>query len=141
VSATTFAVPGHSRSRTFLAGKSPRACAAELINGTQFRDVAFRKKLHSGGPVAVVAAKDPMIELARAVDTEARAARKVAAAQNEIKQQAQAAIGKARFALDGASIYPDAPFTLRLSQVSVAGYEENGQEVPALVSGFTNGRR
>jgi len=111
------------------------------MNGTQVRDVAFRKKLHAGGPVAVVAAKDPMIELARAVDTEARAARKVAAAQNEIKQQAQAAIGKARFALDGASIYPDATFTLRLSQGSVAGYEENGQEVPALVSGFTNGRR
>jgi len=72
-----------------------------------------------------------MIELARTVDTEARAARKVVEAQTEIKQEVQAVIGKARFALDGASNYPDATFTLCLSYGSVAGYEENGQKVPA----------
>ena len=114
-----------------LAGKSPRARAAELVNGTQVRDVAFRKKLSEGGAAAVAAAKDPLIEVVRAIDPEARAARKIAEAQNEIKQQAQAVIGKARFALDGASNYPDATFTLRLSYGLVAGYEENGQKVPA----------
>ncbi len=114
-----------------LAGKSPRARAAELVNGTQVRDVAFRKELYEGGAAAVAAAKDPLIEVVRAIDPEARAARKIAEAQNEIKQQAQAVIGKARFALDGASNYPDATFTLRLSYGLVAGYEENGQKVPA----------
>ena len=114
-----------------LAGKSPRARAAELINGTQVRDVAFRKKLYAGGAAAVAAAKDPMIEVARIVDTEARALRKIIEAQTEIKQQAQAKIGKARFAVEGANNYPDATFTLRLSYGPVAGYEENGVKVPA----------
>ena len=60
-----------------LAGKSPRERAAELINGTKVRDVAFRKQLYEGGAGAVSAANDPMIELARLVDAEARALRKV----------------------------------------------------------------
>ncbi|HVS51928.1 MAG TPA: S46 family peptidase [Opitutaceae bacterium] len=117
--------------KTVLAGKSPRARAAELINGTQVRDVAFRKKLYEGGAAAVAAAHDPMIELARAVDPEARALRKTLETQSDIKQQAQAAIGKARFALEGTSNYPDATFTLRLSYGPVLGYDENGQHVPA----------
>jgi hypothetical protein len=114
-----------------LAGKSPRARAAELINGTQVRDVAFRKKLYEGGAAAVAAAKDPMIELARTIDAESRSLRKILETQTEIKQQAQAAIGKARFAVEGANNYPDATFTLRLSYGPVKGYEENGQQVPA----------
>jgi hypothetical protein len=114
-----------------LAGKSPRARAAELINSTHVRDVAFRKKLYEGGAAAVTAAQDPMIELARLVDPTARALRKTAEAQTEIKQQAQAVIGKARFAIEGTSNYPDATFTLRLSYGPVVGYEENGQHIPA----------
>ena len=117
--------------QTVLAGKSPRARAAELITGTKVRDVAFRKKLSEGGATAVAAAKDPMIELARAIDSEARALRKTNEAQTETKQQAQAIIGQARFALEGTSNYPDATFTLRLSYGPVLGYEENGRNIPA----------
>ena len=120
--------------QTILAGKSPRVRAAELITGTQVREVAFRKKLYEGGAAAVTAAKDPLIEVARTIDAEARALRKTLEAQTETKQQAQAIIGKARFALEGASNYPDATFTLRLSYGRVAGYEENGQKVPALTT-------
>ena len=120
--------------QTVLAGKSPRARAAELITTTKVRDVAFRKKLYEGGAAAVAAAKDPMIELARAIDPEARALRKSGEAQSEIKQQAQAIIGKARFALEGTSNYPDATFTLRLSYGPVLGYEENGQKIPAITT-------
>jgi hypothetical protein len=117
--------------QSVLAGKSPRARAAELITTTQVRDVAFRRKLYAGGAAAVAAAKDPMIELARLIDPEARALRKTSEAQTEIKQQAQALIGKARFAIEGTSNYPDATFTLRLSYGPVLGYEENGQKIPA----------
>ena len=117
-----------------LAGKSPRARAAELINTTQVRDVAFRKKLYTGGAAAVAAAHDSMIEVARLIDTEARALRKIVEAQSEIKQQAQALIGKARFAIEGANTYPDATFTLRLSYGTVKGYEENGAPVAAMTT-------
>lgn len=115
-------------------GKSPRVRAAELILGSKVRDVVFRKQLYEGGSVAVSAAKDPLIELARLVDGEARELRKTVEAQDEIKQQAQAAIAKARFALEGTSKYPDATFTLRLSFGPVKGYEENGQRIPAFTT-------
>ena len=117
--------------QTVLAGKSPRARAAELITTTKVRDAAFRKQLYEGGAAVVAAAKDPMIELARAIDPESRSLRKTAEGQGEIKQQAQAIIGKARFAVQGTSVYPDATFTLRLSYGPVVGYEENGVHVPA----------
>ena len=120
--------------QTALAGKSPRARAAELINGTHVRDVAFRHKLYDGGAAAVAAAKDPLIELARAIDAESRSLRKIVEAQTEIKQQAQATIGKARFAIEGSSNYPDATFTLRLSYGTVKGYEENGETVAAMTT-------
>lgn len=117
-----------------FAGKAPRIRAGELIRSTRVRDVAFRKKLYEGGAAALRAAKDPLIELARLVDGEARELRRTIEAQDEIKQQSQAAIAKARFALEGTSKYPDATFTLRLSFGPVKGYEENGQKVPAFTT-------
>lgn len=112
-----------------LAGQSPRTRAAALVMGTKVRDVEFRKRLYAGGADAVASSGDPMIELARLVDGEAREARKLVESQDELKQQAQAAIAKARFALEGTGKYPDATFTLRLSFGRIQGYEENGQTV------------
>src|SRR5262245_6980835 len=118
-----------------LAGKSPHDRAFELVSGTKVRDVEVRKKLFEGGKAAVEAAKDPMIELARLIDAEARAVRKQFETQvEEPKRQAAAAIAKARFAMDGTNTYPDATFTLRLSFGTVKGYTENGKTVPP----FTN---
>lgn len=118
-----------------LAGKSPQERAYELISGTKVRDVEFRKKLFDGGKKEVDAAKDPMIELARSIDAEARDYRKQYENQvEEPKRQAAAAIAKARFAMDGTNTYPDATFTLRLAFGTVKGYSENGKTVPP----FTN---
>jgi hypothetical protein len=120
--------------RQVLAGQSPRERAAALINGTRVRDVAFRRQLYAGGAAAVTAAQDPLIELARLIDPEARALRKVSEEQGEVKQQAQAAIARARNALSGTTDYPDATFTLRLSFGVVKGYEADGGPVPALTT-------
>jgi len=117
-----------------LGDKSPVERAAELIKGTQLKDVAFRKKLYAGGKAAIEVAHDPMIDIARAVDATARQAKKVFETQREIKQQAYAEIAKARFATEGTNTYPDATFTLRLSYGTVRGYDENGKQIPA----FTN---
>ena len=118
-------------SQKILAGKSPRARATELIQGTKVNDVAVRKKLYEGGSSAVTAAKDPMIELARVIDEQARSLRKIMDTQGEVKQQAHAKIAKARFAVEGTSNYPDATFTLRLAYGTVKGYQEGGKQVPA----------
>ena len=112
-----------------LAGQSPRARAEALIRGTTVRDIAVRRRLYEGGATAVAASGDPMIELARMVDAEAREARRLVESQDELKQQAQAAIAGARFALEGAGQYPDATFTLRLAFGRIQGYEENGRSI------------
>jgi len=114
-----------------LAGKSPHGRAVELVAGTKLKDVAVRKDLYRKDAAALQAAHDPMIDLARLVDGPAREARKTYDAQEETKKQAYSQIAKARFAIEGASSYPDATFTLRLSYGSVRGYEQDGNQIPA----------
>lgn len=125
---------GDALVQKILAGKSPRDRAAELINGTKVREVAFRKRLYEGGAAAVSAANDPMLALVKLVDADARALRKVAENQGETKQQAHAAISRARNALLGTTGYPDATFTLRLAFGVVKGYEEDGKSVPSMTT-------
>ncbi len=114
-----------------LAGKSPRARAAELVGSTRVGDVDARRRLFDGGAAAITAAGDPMIELARTVDAEARRLRTFIEEQDEVKQQAHAAIAKARFALQGAETYPDATFTLRITHGTVKSFQEDGKTIPA----------
>jgi hypothetical protein len=113
-----------------LAGKSPRDRATELITGTKVKDVETRKRLYKASPEEIRAAKEPMIELARLIDDEARAVRKNLEEQGEIKNQAYAQIAKAKFDALGTSVYPDATFTLRLAFGPVKGYVENGKQIP-----------
>jgi hypothetical protein len=124
----------HPLVKMVLNGKSPIERANELVKGTRLKDVAFRKKLYAGGKAAAEAAHDPMVDLARAIEPAARAAKKTLATQEEIKQQAYGEIAKARFAIEGTKTYPDATFTLRLSYGSVRGYQENGKQIPALTN-------
>jgi Peptidase S46 len=121
----------HEIVKKVLAGKSPRDRAFELVSGTKVKDVETRKKLFKGGKAAVDAAKDPMIELARLIDADARTVRKKFETEvEEPKRQAASAIAKARFTLDGTNTYPDATFTLRLAFGTVKGYTEDGKPVP-----------
>jgi hypothetical protein len=114
--------------KQILAGKSPRERATELVTGTKVKDVSVRKQLYEKGADNF---KDPMIDLARLIDPQARALRKIIDTQGEVKQQAHAKIAKARFAIEGTNSYPDATFTLRLAFGVVKGYEENGKHVPS----------
>ncbi len=123
--------PDHELVKKVLAGKSPRERAFELVNKTKVRDPEVRKKLFEGGKAAVDAANDPMIELARLVDPASRAARKRFETEvEEPKRQAYSALAKARYAMDGDKVYPDATFTLRLAFGTVKGYTEDGKAVP-----------
>ncbi len=117
--------------RMALAGKSPRERAHELISGTRLKDLALRKKLYAGGAAALSGFSDPMLDLARAMDPMARSLRKAYDELDETQKQAYAQIAKARFALEGASNYPDATFTLRLSYGTVEPYQEAGKTIPA----------
>jgi hypothetical protein len=114
-----------------LAGKSPRERAAELVNGTRLEDVAYRKQLADGGLEAIRQSNDPMIELARLVDPRARKLRKTLDETIvEPLRQASGKLARARFAVLGSGVYPDATFTLRLSYGQVKGYTDQGQQIP-----------
>lgn len=113
-----------------LAGKSPAARAAELVAGTRMDEIDLRRELHAGGSVAVAASDDPMIELARIIDAEARALRQRADAIGETITRAHQQIANARFAIEGDGNYPDASSTLRLAVGQAKGYEEVGTAIP-----------
>jgi hypothetical protein len=71
-----------------------------------------------------------MIRLARSVDARARAVRK--RYEDEVEAPVRSAserIARARFALDGTNVYPDATFTLRLNFGTVKGWNEKGRDV------------
>lgn len=115
-----------------LGAKSPEARAAELIDGTKLKDVAYRKQLVAGGSKAIAESTDPMIVLARSIDGEARTLRKRYETEVQANERASyARIARALFDTEGTKLYPDATFTLRLSYGAVKGYEENGKHVPA----------
>src|SRR5262249_38480499 len=113
-----------------LSRDSPDTLAARVVDGSQLADPALRKRLWDGGQAAVEASHDPMIELARAVDPEARAVRKRYEDQVEAPVDAGAEkIARARFAVYGTSEPPDATFTLRLNVGTVEGWKEGSTPV------------
>lgn len=115
-----------------LAGQSPEEVAAQVIGGTQLADPEFRKKLIEGGEAAVAASTDPLIALARRVDPILRQERKwYEDTIQSVERSAGEKIGKARFAIYGKSLYPDATFTLRLTYGTVTGYPYNGTVAPS----------
>ena len=120
----------HPLVETALAGKSPQDRAAELISGTKVGDVEFRRKLAEGGQAAIVDSTDPMIQLARAFESEARRLREINEELAELERQAYSKITDATFAIQGTDTYPDATFTLRLAFGPVKGYKEAGQQIP-----------
>ena len=115
-----------------LGKESPDEVAERLVKGTKLKDVAVRKALWEGGKKAVDAAApgDPMIQMARLIDADARAVRKrfEDGVEAPLKKNGEL-LAKARFAAEGTKTYPDATFTLRLSYGSVAGWQEPGRKI------------
>ncbi|MBO0798201.1 MAG: S46 family peptidase [Blastocatellia bacterium] len=110
-----------------LGGRTPADEARRLISGTKLGDPAFRKSLIEGGEAAVAASNDPLIAWARNLDPIFRELNKWL--ENHVQSVESAAgekIGRARFAVYGKSVSPDATFTLRLSFGTVKGYPYNG---------------
>jgi len=122
--------PDHPLVRRVFAGRDPAVIAAEAVAGTKLGDPKVREALLTGGKAAVDASMDPMVKLAVALDADARAARKAYEDQVEaVERRNLEAIARARFALLGDSVYPDATFSLRLSFGKVQGWDELGTPV------------
>jgi hypothetical protein len=118
--------------KAVLNGKTPAQVASEVIRGTKLNDPSVRKSLVEGGAAAVNASMDPLVVLAKKVDPFFREVRKQYEDTVEsVLTGATEKIAKARFAIYGKSVYPDATFTLRLAYGTVKGYPMNGTVAPS----------
>ena len=113
--------------RKMLGDESPAQLAHRLVSGTHLEDPKVREELYRGGQSAVAASDDPMIRFAASIDGDLLAVRKDYEARVDAPTRAAAErIAKARFAVYGTSVDPDATFTPRLSYGTVKGFE-NGE--------------
>ena len=129
------AVEGLGRDHPFvvaaLAGGSPQDVARTAARGTRLVDPAFRRTLLDGGRAAVDASTDPMLALARRVDPIERELRRWQEEHVEsVFEAAGEKLARARFAVYGKRMPPDATFTLRMSYGTVKGYPFNGTQAP-----------
>lgn len=118
------------RVQRLLGKESPEAIAAAAIKGTKLGDAKVRLALWTGGKAAIDASNDPLIALARRAEADSRSVLNAWRARVEGPAALAAErLARARFALDGDKVYPDATFTLRLSYGTVAGWTYQGQTV------------
>ena len=126
---------GHPFVRQVLGRLSPEELASELVRGSQLGSVAERKRLWQADKSAITASKDRMIQLALAIDAEARRVR--ARYENEVDAvvtKNSELVAQARFAVYGMTSYPDATLSARLSFGTVRGWRERGEWVPAFTT-------
>src|SRR4051812_13957097 len=124
----------HPFVKKVLGKRSPQDLAEELVK-TQLYDPKLREQLWQGGREAVQSSNDPMIQLAKLVDADARPLRRWNDEEIEpLETSGSERIAAAKFDLEGKSNYPDATFTLRLSYGAVKGYDENGHHVDPITS-------
>lgn len=117
--------------KAVLNGQTPETAVRKAISETKLTDVAVRKSLIEGGADAVAKSTDPLIVMARNAEPIIRELR--AAYEEKIQSVETSAgekIAKARFAVYGKTIPPDANFNLRIAYGRVLGYEEDTTLVP-----------
>jgi hypothetical protein len=123
--------PEHPIVRKLLTGETPEELAARVVGGTKLGDPAVRKRLWEDATALDSAmGTDPMLQLAAAVDEEARAVRKRFEVVDATLRSNGELIARARFDVLGTAVYPDATFTPRLSYGTIRGYELPGRAIP-----------
>jgi hypothetical protein len=122
--------------RKMLGKESPEQLAHRLLTGTHLEDPKVREELYKGGQSAVSASNDPMIRFAASINDDLLAVRKDYEARVDAPTRSAAEkIAKARFAVYGTSVDPDATFTLRLTYGTVKGFDDAEGK---LVEPYTN---
>lgn len=113
--------------KAILQGRTPRQAAEAYVRGSKLKDVAERKRL-TADPEALPKSGDAMIQLALLVDPPARKLRKKYEDSIEsLEASSVERIAQFRFKVLGATDYPDATFTPRVSFGVVKGYRDKTQ--------------
>jgi hypothetical protein len=109
----------------------PAEVAKQLIRTTKLADPNTRQALFDAGADAIAKSDDPLLVFARKVEPIIRELRAWKEDRIDAVDATQGErIAKARFAVYGKTIAPDANFNLRIMYGTVAGYEEDTTLVP-----------
>jgi hypothetical protein len=123
--------PSHPTVQRLLGDRSPAALADSLVAQSALMDsTAYIKKLGEG----YLSSKDASVPVMKALAPLFLNANRQMSDFNSSEQTLNAKLSRARFAVYGNTIPPDATFTLRIADGRVKGYPYNGTTAPA----FTN---
>ncbi len=130
--------PSSPAVQAMLGGERPEDVARRLALETKLADPKVRERLWDGGLKAVEASDDPLIRFVLATDRYARAEREMWRRDvGDPTEDAAERIARARFAVLGGSVAPDATFSPRLSFGRVEGW---GSVAPFTTVGELYGR-
>src|SRR5690606_24004156 len=111
-----------------LQGRTPEQAAQQIVSNTALTDsAAYAELLESG----FLRSGDPSVALAEAITPLYFTIQQQVSGIESREQELNAALARARFALFGTDIPPDATFSLRIADGVVAGYPYNGTVAPA----------
>jgi len=124
----------HPLLRIALAGASPARRAAELTQSTKLGDKEFRRALYASDREAFDAARDPLLEMLRAIGPEqTRLAENWIAAERLLASES-ARTRRAAASIRHESTYPDATRTARFGFGIVSGWRRLETKVPAVTT-------
>ena len=136
VEQTRAGLAGMSRPTDAALGAEPAGGLAQrLIQTTRLGDPSVRRALWAGGLAAVRGSDDPLIAYVIRTDSMARAARRLW--EEDVQgptDYASERVARVRFAVEGATLYPDATFSPRLSYGTVAGWRAEGRQLGPFTS-------
>jgi hypothetical protein len=116
-----------------LAGRTPEAAAADIVANSVLASEAQAAAALDAGAIR---ADDPAVAVALAVLPRYADYQSAAAGLNAQQREVARQLGRARFAVYGTSIPPDATFSPRFTDGVVRGYEYNGTVAPPYTTFF-----
>jgi peptidase S46-like protein len=113
------------------AGATARSMVQAVLKGSQVASLETRKRLIDAAPGAFSTSEDPTIMFARDLQPSLLELRQRVRILNEKLLKNRSGFARGLAAWKGASMYPDANFTLRATYGRVAGYtDRSGKAVP-----------
>ena len=106
-----------------LEGRSPAAAAADVVSSSVLADSASTARALESGALSM---DDPALQVVDAYMPRYSEFQSTYAGLSSQQEDVAGRLGRARFAVYGTDVPPDATFSLRISDGQVRGYEYNG---------------
>ena len=116
-----------------LNGRTPALAAQEILDASVLADSASAAEALESGSLT---SDDPALQMIAALSDRYQTYQSAWSGLTARQSDLAAEIGRARFAVYGNDVPPDATFSLRLSDGVVQGYTYNGTEAPAYTTYF-----